>query len=133
MVGLRRDPPTISPSRTEAAHNGGVTAPGVRTRRSDQLAALARVHRDQIALICARHGCRNPRIVGSVALGDADEHSDLDLMVDVDRGRSIFDLASAREELEELLGVSVDVLAGPSPSSANPAVARQMHQASIGL
>ncbi len=54
-------------------------------------------------------------------------------MVDVDAGRSIFDLAGASAELEDLLGVPVDVLAGPSLSSANPVVARQVDRASIGL
>ena len=50
------------------------------------------------------------RIFGSVARGDADEQSDLDLLVDMKAGRSLFDLGGLLVDLEELLGCSVDVV-----------------------
>jgi predicted nucleotidyltransferase len=45
-----------------------------------------------------------------VARGDADEHSDLDFLVDMETGRSLFDLGGLLTDLEDLLGYPVDVV-----------------------
>ncbi len=58
----------------------------------------------------ARHGARNVRVFGSVARGTATERSDLDLLVDVEPGRDLFDLVAFKQEIEEVLGRQVDVL-----------------------
>jgi uncharacterized protein len=50
------------------------------------------------------------RIFGSVARGTADERSDLDLLVDMEPRRSLFDLGGLSIDLEELLGCPVDVV-----------------------
>ncbi|MGE5622464.1 MAG: nucleotidyltransferase family protein [Bacillota bacterium] len=52
----------------------------------------------------------NPRVFGSVLHGHDDENSDLDLLVDPLPGATLFDLGGLQAELEELLGVSVDLL-----------------------
>ncbi len=52
----------------------------------------------------------NPRIFGSVLHGEDHEGSDLDLLVDVMPGATLFDLGGLQDELEELLGVRVDLL-----------------------
>lgn len=52
----------------------------------------------------------NPRIFGSVLHGLDHDGSDLDLLVDALPGVTLFDLGGLQIELEELLGVSVDVL-----------------------
>lgn len=52
----------------------------------------------------------NPRVFGSVLHGDDDEGSDLDLLVDALPDTTLFDLGGLQLELEELLGVPVDVL-----------------------
>lgn len=52
----------------------------------------------------------NPRIFGSVLHGDDQEGSDLDLLVDALPGATLFDLGGLQAELEDLLGVRVDVL-----------------------
>ncbi len=56
--------------------------------------------------------CRaaNPRIFGSVLHGSDKEGSDLDLLVDAMPGATLFDLGGLQDELEELLGVRVDLL-----------------------
>ena len=51
----------------------------------------------------------NPRVFGSVAHGTDQEGSDLDLLVDALPGATLFDLGGLQMELEELLGVSVDL------------------------
>jgi uncharacterized protein len=71
-----------------------------------------RSRRDEILAICARHGASNVRVFGSVATGEADENSDLDLLVDMERGRSLFDLAALIGDLEDLLGCAVDAGTG---------------------
>jgi uncharacterized protein len=52
----------------------------------------------------------NPRVFGSALRGDDSEGSDLDLLVDPLPGTTLFDLGGLQDELQELLGVSVDVL-----------------------
>lgn len=67
-------------------------------------------HRDKIRAIVLSHRAVNPRVFGSVLRGDHNETSDLDLLVDRLPGMTLFDLARAGLELEQLLGVPVDVL-----------------------
>ena len=68
------------------------------------------LHRDAVCVAVARHRAGNPRVFGSVVRGDDGEGSDLDLMVDPLPGTTLFDLGGLQDELQELLGVSVDVL-----------------------
>lgn len=52
----------------------------------------------------------NPRVFGSVVHGDDTEVSDLDLLVDPLPGATLLDLGAIQVELEESLGISVDLL-----------------------
>jgi len=54
-----------------------------------------RAHRDEIVQLGERFGVRNIRVFGSVARGEATPRSDLDLLVDVDRGHGYFDMAGS--------------------------------------
>jgi predicted nucleotidyltransferase len=74
------------------------------------LEALLKAKRDEILQICAKYGARNVRVFGSVARGEADEQSDIDLLVEFEPGRSLFDHAGLLLELQALLGVKVDVV-----------------------
>ena len=67
-------------------------------------------HRAEILKIAAHHGASNIRVFGSVARGDADDRSDIDFLVDLENGRSLFDLGGLLVDLEKLLGCSVDVV-----------------------
>lgn len=58
----------------------------------------------------SRFHTANPRVFGSVLHGDDQEGSDLDLLVDALPGATLFDLGGLQAELEDLLGVRVDVL-----------------------
>ena len=51
------------------------------------------------------------RVFGSVARGEAAEGSDVDLLVRFDPGRSLFDQVHLGNELADLLGVRVDLVA----------------------
>lgn len=67
-------------------------------------------HRSMIRRVAESHHTRNPRVFGSVLHCNDLEMSDLDLLVDTLPGVTLFDLGAIQIELEELLGVSVDVL-----------------------
>ncbi len=67
-------------------------------------------HRGAVRDIVDRNRGSAPRLFGSVARGEDRPGSDLDLLVDLDDSASLFDLARMHLELEELLGIRVDVL-----------------------
>src|SRR4030066_1802448 len=73
---------------------------------------ILREKREDILRIAAKHGARNVRVFGSVARGEADEISDLDLLVEMEPGRSLLDHAALWVELREVLGVEEDVVTG---------------------
>ena len=72
--------------------------------------ALLKEKRAEILEIAARHGARNIRVFGSVARGEAEESSDIDLLIDMDSDRSLLDVTAFREEMRDLLGHRVDVV-----------------------
>ena len=65
--------------------------------------------RDEILRLAHRRGARNLRVFGSVARGEANENSDLDLLVEWQPGRSLLDHAGLVQDLQELLGMKVHV------------------------
>lgn len=71
---------------------------------------LLKSRREEILRIAARHGARNVRVFGSVARGKADSKSDIDLLVEFKRGTTLLGHAALVQELEDLLGVKVDVV-----------------------
>jgi predicted nucleotidyltransferase len=66
--------------------------------------------RAMILEVAARHGARNVRVFGSVSRGEASPQSDVDILVDLDPGRSLMDLGGLLMDLEDLLGRKVDVV-----------------------
>jgi predicted nucleotidyltransferase len=77
---------------------------------------LASGAREDINRIAAAHGARNVRVFGSVGRGESSASSDLDLLVDMSEGRSLLDLVALGADLEEALGVAVDVVTEKSLS-----------------
>lgn len=65
--------------------------------------------RDQVRALVAKSRTANPRIFGSVLHGEDKEGSDLDILVDALPGATLFDLGGLQEDLQDLLGVPVDV------------------------
>ncbi|MBY4895584.1 nucleotidyltransferase family protein [Cupriavidus sp. AU9028] len=68
------------------------------------------VHRNEIRRIVAAHRATNVRVFGSVVHGADVDGSDLDLLIDPTPETSLMDIARIQVELEQLLGVAVDVL-----------------------
>jgi len=63
----------------------------------------------QVLAVATRHGASNLRVYGSIATGHEHADSDLDLLVDLPEEQSLLGLISLRQDLEDLLGCSVDV------------------------
>lgn len=75
-----------------------------------KLQELLKEKREEILRIAAKYGARNIRLFGSVARGEADDVSDIDFLVEMEPGKSLFDLGGLQFELESLLGCRVDVV-----------------------
>ena len=67
-------------------------------------------NRRKVIEIADRCGARNVRVFGSAARGAARPDSDLDVLVELDQGRSLLDIVALKQDLEDLLGVKVDVV-----------------------
>jgi Predicted nucleotidyltransferases len=94
------------------------------------LEALLKAKRDEILQVCAKYSARNVRVFGSVARGEADEQSDIDLLVEFEPNRSLLDHAGLWVELQELLGVKVDVV---SERGLKPRIRQRVLQEAILL
>lgn len=85
----------------------------IETAESASLRAAIAAHRDALDAILERYQAANPRLFGSVARGDATPSSDIDLLVDLmpGGGNELLRVAGIAEELSELLGTRVEVVA----------------------
>lgn len=70
---------------------------------------LIAAQRDRILAIAAAHGASNLRVFGSVAKGVDKEGSDIDLLVEVRPGTSLFQFAGLQMDIEDALGMKVDL------------------------
>ncbi len=77
---------------------------------SGRVGRLVQAHRDDLLAVLAQHGVTNPEIFGSTARGDEHDGSDLDLLVDLAPGTDLFDLVHIKAELQNVLGVPVDLV-----------------------
>jgi predicted nucleotidyltransferase len=72
--------------------------------------------REDIRRIATAHGAGNVRVFGSTGRGEQNASSDLDLLVDMAEGRTLFDLIALSNDLEDSLGVEVDLVTEASLS-----------------
>ena len=90
-----------------------------------------RSHRDAILALAEKHGAFNVRVFGSVARGDATATSDVDFLVTWDYAQvSSWGGVGLDFDLEDLLGVSVDVV---SEGGLSPLVKSQILKEAIPL
>jgi predicted nucleotidyltransferase len=66
--------------------------------------------REEILRLAARHGARNVQVFGSRARDEARVDSDVDILIQLDPGRSLLDLIAIKQDLEDLRGCVVDVV-----------------------
>lgn len=100
------------------------------TTGTDRAPTLKRLRekRDMILQAAARHGASNVRIYGSVARGEARPSSDVDVLVDLEQGRSLLDLAALHLELEEILGYPVEI-----GTDVRPRLRERVHSEAVRL
>ena len=67
-------------------------------------------YRTEILELALQHGAKNVRVFGSLARGEGSEDSDLDLLVTLEKGRSLLDLVGLKQDLEDLMHRPVDVV-----------------------
>jgi predicted nucleotidyltransferase len=67
-------------------------------------------NRVKIREIAARHRARDVRVFGSVARRTDSSNSDLDLLVTFDDDATLLDQTALIDELQDLLGIPVDVV-----------------------
>ena len=68
-----------------------------------------RAQREVILGIAARHGARNIRVFGSTARGTSDGSSDIDLLVDLEPGRTLLDLGGLLMDVQSVINARIDV------------------------
>lgn len=73
--------------------------------------------RDLILAVAENYGISDVRVFGSVARGEEDAASDIDLLVTISKKRSYFDLMNFKEEMVKLLARKVDVISDRGVSS----------------
>ncbi|MBN1955162.1 MAG: nucleotidyltransferase family protein [Anaerolineae bacterium] len=74
---------------------------------------LLESRREDILQLAAKYGAYNVRVFGSAARGEAGPDSDVDFLVNLEDGRSLFDLAGLLMDLQDLLDREVDVVTEP--------------------
>jgi uncharacterized protein len=96
-----------------------------RFRSSSRLGRHLIRHRNGVLALVKAHRAGNVRVFGSLARGQDAEASDIDLLVDLEPGADLFDLAALDIELERLLGHPVDVVPARMlrPKTASAALA----------
>ena len=66
--------------------------------------------RAEILKVAATHGAKNLRVFGSFARGDERPESDIDLLVEMEPGRSLLDIIAIKHALEDITNRKVDVV-----------------------
>jgi uncharacterized protein len=89
-----------------------------------------RARREEILGSAAEHGASNVRVFGSMARGESDASSDVDLLVEMEPGRSLIDLVGLWQDLEDMLGTHVDVL---SDGGVSPHLRERIYAEAVSL
>jgi hypothetical protein len=89
-----------------------------------------RQRRRSILACAALHGASNVRVFGSTARGEDQPNSDVDLVVDLEKGTGLFAQEALRRELSKILGTPVDI--APS-DSLRPRVREEVEREAIQI
>lgn len=114
------DASTAGASQREIATHAGVSQPYIarilgrpeKSALSGPIGKRLLERRDRVVAILGEYGAENVRVFGSVARGEEDSDSDLDLIVDLSQGTGLFTLGRMERALEQLLDVDVDLVPG---------------------
>ena len=85
--------------------------------------SLITTHKTEILDLARKNGVENVRVFGSMVRDDATDNSDVDLLVDLPKGKSGFALGGFLMDVSELLGRKVDVI---TEKSLHPSIQAQV-------
>lgn len=80
--------------------------------------------------ILDKHGVQKAEVFGSYARGEQDKESDIDLLVKMENGATLIDIAELKKELENNLEVQVDVL---TYNSIHPEILSQVQDEAVEI
>jgi predicted nucleotidyltransferase len=89
-----------------------------------------KARREAILAIAERYGARDLRVFGSVVRDQADAASDIDFLVELEPGRTLFDLGGLLMDLQEHLHCKVDVM---TPAMLKPRVRERVLREAMPL
>lgn len=92
--------------------------------------ALIEKNRHKILEVARQRGARSIKLFGSMATGQATSLSDIDFLVEMETGRSAFDLGGLQLDLEELLGRHVDMT---TPAALHPSIRDRVLQETVDV
>jgi len=87
-------------------------------------------NRESIISVVERNGGGNVRIFGSLARGEGLTDSDVDILIELDPGRSLLDILAIKQDLEDLLQRNVDVL---TESAVSPYIKDDIMREAVAL
>ncbi|MGE5417451.1 MAG: nucleotidyltransferase family protein [Acidobacteriota bacterium] len=86
--------------------------------------------RETILGIALKYGASNLRIFGSSVRNEDGPDSDVDILVDFEPSRSLFDLIGLKLELEETLGLTIDLV---TERGLHPMIAGHVLEEAVNL
>lgn len=89
-----------------------------------------KANRQDIISLAKKYGASNVRIFGSVARGEQHTGSDLDILIQLASGRSLFDIIALKQALEDLLNCKVDVV---TEAALSPYIREEVVKSAINL
>jgi predicted nucleotidyltransferase len=91
---------------------------------------LIKEKRAEILEITSLHGATKVRIFGSAARGTSKPGSDIDLLIQLQAGRSLLDIVAIKQDLEDLLDCKVDVV---TEAALSPYIKDDVLQQAVSL
>lgn len=101
---------TVYTDRRNNGHRSTEACPGPRGGEPMSPHEALKLRRNDVLRIAASRGARRVRVFGSTVRGEQGPASDIDLLVEMEPGRSLIDLMCLEQDLEELLGTAVDIV-----------------------
>ena len=92
--------------------------------------SFIRTYRKRIVDLARRHGAHSVSVFGSLARGEDDAGSDIDLLIDLDSDRSLLDIVSLKLDIEDLTGRKVDIV---TRKGISPYLAKQILEEAVPL
>ena len=100
------EPVVIGSHRTPAA----VLIPWARYGPPKPTLDLLRQKASLIRTVATAHKLSTVSVIGSIARGESQEDSDVDLLCDAEEGATLYDIAACEGDLEQALGFPVTII-----------------------